>query len=1011
MYKPGIRYIFLLLLTLSGLCCHYIADAQKITAFQRSYGGKKDDWGASIVKLADNGYIVSGRSDSYSANGNNDILLIRTDSLGKVIWSKCYGGTADEGVLYYPTNGNVDVILAPDSNIVVCSTTESYGAGGRDVYFFKVNLNGNVMWNHTYGGKADDEGFKVVSDPSGGYVIAGETFSYGAGKGDVLLIKTDTAGKLVWSKTYGTSYNEECAFGVSSILGGNFLIYGYSHSANTTYDQLVLKVDKNGKLIWSKIYGTTSYDNADCAIELPDKSIYLSGFTYNQFNGENTMALITKLDSNGRMQWSKMYDQNNHSSVNCMYYDQKKNILNAAISIFQGGTQQEGFIRLDTSGNIKFLRTFGRYSPTLGYSSGFGHNFLPLASGGFILEATTLAFGFGGWDYYFLKLDSIGNPSDCQIHNISLTPAYFTSYLSNYSNVFASSSISPNVGSGMAVQTVTVGDSLICAPFVAGFSSETICLVQATPFFDSSYYEPTSWIWNFGDPGSTTNTSTLQNPTHIYSSPGTYTVKLVSGNGSTTDSIRHVIKVLPRYSNLKKTTTPFCLGDSINLVASGTKGVKFSWIPKSLLSNANDSSVWAHPVTDTIFVVKVTNNEGCTTADSFIVKLDNLSHAKTITTSFCKGDSINLSAQVTGGIKFSWSPAALLSDSTDYSVQAHPNGNTTFVVKITNSTGCMTSDSFIVKLAVLSHAKTVTTSFCPGDSLNLEVVRSGGGKFSWSPGLLVSDSTDSSVWAHPKMDTTFIVTIANSTGCTIADSFIVKLVHLSPINLGGNKSSCLTPIELSPGQYPGLTYLWSTGENSDSIYVNQSGKYWVRVNKRGCNASDTAIVTILSPAVFQNDNIQNTLFCSDDSDLTLDAGAGYRYLWSPGGDTTQKIQVSTTGTYTVQITAPDGCVASKTVSITNQCTTYLFVANAFTPNGDKLNDQFKPVSRYPLESYNMKIYNRWGERLFQSSDINIGWNGTFKSQLCPEDVYLYIILYKFPYEIEQIKSGTVTLLR
>jgi len=866
MFRLGKHYIITSFLTFAALCSQQITVAQKITAFQRSYGGQKDDWGASILKLADNGYIVSGRSDSYSANGKNDILLIRTDSLGKVIWSKTYGGSADEGVLYYPSNGNVDVLLALDSNIVVCSTTESYGAGGRDVYFFKINLNGNVMWDHTYGGQADDEGINVIVDPNGGYIISGETFSYGAGKGDVLLVKTDTAGKLIWSKAYGSSQNEECGYKITSARNGNLLISGYSYSTSTLYNQLVIKVDKNGNLIWSKIYGTQYFDQADCAIELPDKSIYLTGFTYNQFNGENTMGLVTKLDSNGKMLWSKMYDQNNHSSIYSAYYDPKKNIINAGMAVFQGGTQQIGFLRLDTSGNIKILRTFGKYSPTLSYSAGFGHNFLPLASGGFILEATTQVFGFGGWDYYFLKLDSVGNPTDCQIHNISLSPTLFTSYMQNLSYIFASSSISPSVGSGMTVETVTVGDSLICAPFVAGFGSKSVCIGQTTFFFDSSYYGPTSWLWNFGDPASASNTSTLENPTHIYVAPGAYTVKLVSSNGNYRDSITHTVIVLPKNSQLK----------------------------------------------------------------------------------------------------------------------------------------------------------TMTTSFCPGDSVNLNADGTGGVTYSWSPGSLLSDSTDSSVWAHPKKDTTFVVTIKNSAGCTVEDSFIVNLSHLSPISLGGNRSSCTSPIALSPGPYPGLTYLWSTGDNSDTIYVNQSGKYWVRVNKGGCTASDTAIVTILAPAEFDNDNLHNAVFCSDDSSLTLDAGTAYRYLWSPGGDTTRKIQVAATGTYTVQITAPDGCNASETIAITDQCTPYLFVPDVFTPNGDKdkLNDQFKPVSRYPLQSYTMQIYNRWGERLFQSNDINIGWDGTFigwdgvyKEPRCPEGVYLYVILYKFYYEIEQMKSGTVTLLR
>jgi len=1009
MFSTGKHYIIPCVTMLFVLSVISIAYPQKITTFQMDFGGTSDEIGCSVVPLPDKGFIVGSTTRSFGAGGA-DILLVRTDSLGKKIWAKTYGGSNDEGTSSFPFSASVDMIFTPDSNIAVLSSTASYGKGGNDVYFLKIDLNGNVRWTKTYGGTSNDFGLGIYNDPYGGFLITGETYSFGAGQGDILLIKTDTAGGVEWAKAYGGSYTEEAGYEIRSTRDGNFLICGYSNISGSSYNQMIMKVDKSGNLLFNKVYGTSNYDDVLSVVEGTDSSIYLSGFTYNVFNGANTVAMFSRCDKKGNLKWAKIYDVNAHTAIGKALYDNSKKTFDCFIVETDNG--RIGMMNFDSSGKIVKMKNYGPLIPGSYYTDGHGEDLVQIPTGGFALSYSSNAFGNGSLDNFFVKVNNNASNSDsCNISQVTLSPFDYTSYINDYTYSFTTTSFTPSVASGIKTSVAAIHDSLICSPFVTNFSWTTICLGQGTPFFDSSYYNPVLWAWDFGDPGSSSNISKQQNPTHTYSAPGKYTVKLASGNGSIKDSITHIITVLPSYSNLKKTTTSFCLGDSIKLVAKGTEGVKFSWTPASLLSDSTDSSVWAHPNKDTTFVVKVTNSEGCTNADSFIVKSDSLSHTKTITNSFCMGDSVNLAVVGSRGVKFSWSPASLLSDFKDSSVWAHPNMNTTFVVKITNRTGCVTSDSFIVKLVRLSQAKTVTTSFCPGDSVNLTVSGSGGVKFSWSPSSLLSDSTDSSVWIHPKKDTTLAVTIANSAGCTISDTFIVKLDHLSPISLGGNISSCTIPVELSPGQYPGLTYLWSTGGNTDTIFINQTGKYWVKLNKRGCMASDTAIVTILAPAIFQNDNPHNTLFCSDDSDLTLDAGPGYKYLWSPGGDTSQKIQVTTTGIYTVQITAPDGCVASKTVAITNQCITNLFVPDAFTPNGDNLNDQFKPVSRYPLENYNMKIYNRWGERLFQSNNINIGWDGRFKNQLCPEDVYLFIILYKFPYETEQIKSGTVTLFR
>src|SRR6185437_5558510 len=201
---------------------------------------------------------------------------------------------------------------------------------------------------------------------------------------------------------------------------------------------------------------------------------------------------------------------------------------------------------------------------------------------------------------------------------VSLSPYDITSSVTDYSYSFTTTNITPSVNTGINTSPANPKDTLVCAPFVAGFHWQNPCAGQTVQFNDSSYYYPTSWKWNFGD-GSY---SISQNPTHIYSTAGTYTVDLVSSNGSITDSIKHVITIYPLPSQLKTSTTKFCLGDSVNLKATGTGGKTFAWNPASLVSDSTDSTTWAYPYQNSVFVASATNIFGCAVYDSFIVKID-----------------------------------------------------------------------------------------------------------------------------------------------------------------------------------------------------------------------------------------------------------------------------------------------------------------------------------------------------------------------------------------------------
>jgi hypothetical protein len=165
------------------------AAAPAQVTFERTYAG---DQGKCVQQTMDGGYVVAGRKDS-------NVYLIKTDSYGDTLWTRTYGGESnDEGRSVQQTS--------PDSGYIIAGYTESFGTGGSDVYLIKTDSSGDTLWTRTYGGESNDEGRSVQQTfPDSGYIIAGYTESSGAGGSDVYLIKTDSSGDTLWTRTYGLS--------------------------------------------------------------------------------------------------------------------------------------------------------------------------------------------------------------------------------------------------------------------------------------------------------------------------------------------------------------------------------------------------------------------------------------------------------------------------------------------------------------------------------------------------------------------------------------------------------------------------------------------------------------------------------------------------------------------------------------------------------------------------------------------------------------------------------------
>ncbi len=245
-------------------------DASGNVSWTKTFGGSDDDEGRCVQQTSDGGFVIVGFTRSFGI-GDYDVYLIKTDANGDTSWTRQIGGNADDF--------GYSVQQTSDGGYIIVGYTNSYGAGYDDIYLIKFNLNGDSVWVKTFGGSNNDYGYCVQQTSDGGYIIAGITYSYGAGGADVYLIKTDANGNLTWAKTFGGSYNDG-GYAVCEISGGGYIITGYTGSYGAGgMDVYLIRTDANGDTLWTKTVGGTGDEEGFFIQQTSDQGFITVGYT------------------------------------------------------------------------------------------------------------------------------------------------------------------------------------------------------------------------------------------------------------------------------------------------------------------------------------------------------------------------------------------------------------------------------------------------------------------------------------------------------------------------------------------------------------------------------------------------------------------------------------------------------------------------------------------------------------------------------------------------------------
>ena len=376
-----------LLVLFVGLTTFLIAQSPD-TLWTRTYGGASHDVGKAIRICSDSGYIICGATSSFGSGGW-DVYLVRTDDKGDTLWTRTYGGfDNDEGG---------DVALTPDGGYIIAGYTCSFGAGGRDVYVVRVDSVGDTLWTRTYGGLSDDEANAIQPTPDGGYVICGTTYSFGTRLGDVYLLKMDSLSDTLWSCTYGGT-STDIGQDVVVLEDSSMLLCGstWSYGAGGE-DVYLIKTDRKGDTLWTRTHGGENREAGYDITTTMDGGFLVSGTSYFSLLGYE--MFVFKTDEAGQVQWNYF-----NGSLGDDYAYANAEIPGRGY-VFCGNFSFELFlIRADTAGNHYQYWIIG------GAGTDCAYDLAIHPDGSYAVLGNTTSFGQGMTDIWLLRFgrDTLG---------------------------------------------------------------------------------------------------------------------------------------------------------------------------------------------------------------------------------------------------------------------------------------------------------------------------------------------------------------------------------------------------------------------------------------------------------------------------------------------------------------------------------------------------------------------------------------------------------------------------
>lgn len=364
--------------------------------WENNYGGRGSDGGNSSLSTSDGGYISIGYTNAYG-NGKNDVWIIKTDFTGEREWSRVYGGKLDDL--------GWDVTESIDGGYVIAGETFSFGNGQSDIYLLKIDSTGNMIWNTTFGGLAEDVAYGVVSSEDGGFVVAAQTKSYGQGGSDGMIVKFNSEGVKEWHRLFGgKGLDYFKSITVDSSKG--YVLAGGTRSFNNGDSQgWLLAVNGEGFPKWEKTYGDKGTDGFNMITNTHDDGFVVVGSSESFFSQGMKDVIMVKLDSLGQKLWMNLYGGRKDDIANAVSQCKDGGFVITGETIsFGKGKSDILLIKTNQLGKEKWKKTIG------GVGVDIGNSIQELTKGGYIISGTSTISNLS-FDSILIKTDKKGNVS------------------------------------------------------------------------------------------------------------------------------------------------------------------------------------------------------------------------------------------------------------------------------------------------------------------------------------------------------------------------------------------------------------------------------------------------------------------------------------------------------------------------------------------------------------------------------------------------------------------------
>ncbi|ROL58470.1 hypothetical protein D9V84_01715 [Bacteroidetes/Chlorobi group bacterium Naka2016] len=402
--KPNFRSLLLLTILIPSLflCFSKSFSQMNENFWAKLYGEDKSDVLHTFLILQDGNVILAGWTNA-NINQNEDIILVRINEAGTILWQYSYfGDNLDYAQVISPTL---------DNNIIVGCHTGSFGAGSSDILLLKVDTDGNIIWQKTYGTYDDNAIASVIPTSDGGFLVGGWSYLGGGRSHDATVFKTDADGNLIWARHYGTK-NYEGIKDMIQTSDGNFIFLSVAYSEESNDDIWLVKIDPEGNIIWQKSFG--GLENENPSTILRHNGLYYIFATTNSFSDNASRDfMVMVVDENGDLQWALYYPDDYETTViNANIFKENKFLITGS-AIPKSKWNSDILISIiDENGQFEKGMLFGGNESELGYCiKQFKDNWI--LAGGY-----SYSFSNGNSDIILLRTDETLNLPDGELKTI-----------------------------------------------------------------------------------------------------------------------------------------------------------------------------------------------------------------------------------------------------------------------------------------------------------------------------------------------------------------------------------------------------------------------------------------------------------------------------------------------------------------------------------------------------------------------------------------------------------------